>query len=360
MIRSTILQAAFASGIGLLGSAIALSTPDSPQNAPLAEVPSAANEIVVIGKRPPRCRPLASDPQDAVDLSSPPQARSVAIQRDPATGDFELVQDTFPMLGPDTWQRAGAGLDEFVFRAPDNGDPVCIGRKRWGGGSAQLRRAFSAEAFRGHYVVLSAYVAARNASEVEMWVVAGANNPRKLDYERLNRDIVAGGFKPVRIKGDYRWRQVNLLMGPVPCMATQISYGIQLAGRGDVWLADPQFVIVPEEKLSPSMRGLPYGEQMLATDPICRFMNREGPLFVRTPATDDQPAGRRKLRYGAPIYPGMVLYGHEEEGDAIAYDGGLLPGWSNSDPAPRPSRAQMAGQRTASSLASPLCCTCEG
>ena len=115
MIRSTILQAAFASGIGLLGSAIALSTPDSPQNAPLAEVPSAANEIVVIGKRPPRCRPLASDPQDAVDLSSPPQARSVAIQRDPATGDFELVQDTFPMLGPDTWQRAGAGLDEFAY-----------------------------------------------------------------------------------------------------------------------------------------------------------------------------------------------------------------------------------------------------
>ncbi len=289
--------------------ALLLATPllaaPSPQSSPAAktgEAPAAEDDIVVTGSVP-RCRPRPDDPQDAADLSVGIGGRNQQlVWHDPRTDRYALVPDHFPTADPARWQRAGVRLRDFVFRVPDDGEKVCIGaRSRFGGGKAQLRRAFAARPHWGKYMILTADVAARKAGRVDMWIVAGAEDPRPITDRTLGRDIVAGGFSHVPISGNFAWKRVRFLIGPLPCMAAQISYGIQLQDGGDAWLARPRFVEVPEDSLSPSMRRLPHGAAMLRDDPICRYRLAGAPLYAL------RAGSYAKLKAGDPLYPGMVL-----------------------------------------------------
>lgn len=222
------------------------------------------------------------------------------IRIDPATGRYALFPDDYPTGTRDEWQRDGTGLDKFVFRTPQDDSPGCIGaHSRDWTRFAQLRRAFPARPLWGKYVILTASVAARKAGQVDMWIAAGAPT---LPGKSPGNNIVAGGPKRVPLKGNYEWRTVNFLMGPIPCMANQVSYGITLRGGGDVWLSNPQFVEVPEASFSTSMRERLHGDAMLESDPICRhYTNRE--TLWRKSGEDFLPVAP-----GTDLVAGAVLF----------------------------------------------------
>jgi hypothetical protein len=171
-------------------------------------------------------------------------------------------------------------------------------------------------------MILTADVAAREAGGVDMWIAAGAEDPRPIDDANLGRDIVAGGFKPVPISGDFAWKRVRFLIGPISCMAAQISYGIQLQDGGDAWLARPRFVEVPEQRLSPSMRRVLHGAAMLRSDPICRYRLQNAPLYIFQ--------GKRAvlLPPGSPVYPGMRISAPQPDGSlrGVNYRARFAPG----------------------------------
>lgn len=273
-------------------------------------------EAIVVTGTVLRCWPRADDPQDAVDLGASTGTRHrQLIWRDAAAARYALVPDHFPTAAPTLWQRAGVRLKDFVFRVPEDGEKVCIGaRSRLGGDVAQLRRGFDARPYWGKYMILTADVAARKAGRVDMWIAAGAEDPRPIDDANLGRDIVAGGFKQVPISGDFAWKRVRFLIGPMPCMAAQISYGIQLQDGGDAWLARPRFNEVPEEQLSPSMRRVLHGAAMLRSDPICRYRLQNAPLYTFR--------GKRAvlLAPGSPVYPGMRISARQPNGSLSGVD----------------------------------------
>lgn len=250
------------------------------------------SDIIVVGI-PPRCRPLAGDPQDAVDLHGASANSAQTIRIDPATGRYVLVEDDFPTTGPEIWQRAGTRLDNFVFRAGPTSRTACIGMNKgaWSG-LAQLRRQFAAKPAWGSYVMLSTRIATRKAGRVDVWIAAGANHDWQDRTPDARLTTMGGGFKQVPLTGDYRWQEANFLIGPIPCSAAAISYGIQLQGGGDVWLSDPHFVVVPEASLSPTMRRASHGQAMLTSNPICRHFLKGEPLWRRSgggfvPASDN-------------------------------------------------------------------------
>lgn len=300
----------------LLSAALMLAggaCPSAAQNATDEVVPAASrasDDIVVVGVAP-RCRERSGDPQDAVDVSSAliDGRLQQTIRQDPASGRYALTPDDFSISSPLVWQRAGTHIRNFIFRTPIDAEPICIGaRKQFVSGIGQLRRAFDAKPFWGKYMILTAAVSARRAGRVDMWIAAGANDPRPRGDRDTGRDIVAGGFKHVPITGDYRWRQVNFLIGPIPCMAASISYGVQLQGGGDVWVANPHFVEVPEEKLSTSMRKVRHGGEMLRQDPICRHQLQGMELWT---VRGSIPT---KVKSDAPLYPGLLLLNKVEGG----------------------------------------------
>lgn len=264
-------------------------------------IATAQPDVVVVGV-PPRCRPLPGDPQDAVDLHGAAAKDAQTIRIDPTTGRYVLVADDFPTTGPDVWQRAGTRLGNFVFRARPTSRTACIGMKNgaWSG-VAQLRRQFAARPVWGSYVMLSTRIATRKAGRVDVWIAAGANHDWRGQAPDHRQTMMGGGFKSVPLTGDYRWREANFLIGPVPCSAAAISYGVQLQGGGDVWLSDPHFVVVPETSLSPTMRGVPHGAAMLAGNPICRhFLN--GEQLWRRSNSVIIPAGDNDILANAALY----------------------------------------------------------
>ncbi|MET3710153.1 hypothetical protein ABIC65_000833 [Sphingomonas trueperi] len=306
--------------VPLLGA----STLQSSQTRQTMAPPDIADDEIVVTGTVPRCWPRTDDPQDAVDrdAGTGPRGRQL-IWRDVTKQRYALVPDHFPTADPMLWQRAGVRLKDFVFRVPEDGEKVCIGaRNRFGGGVAQLRRGFDASPYWGRYMILTANVAARKAGRVDMWIAAGAEDPRPIDHANLGRDIVAGGFKQVPISGDFAWKRVRFLIGPIPCMAAQISYGIQLQDGGDAWMARPRFVEVPEERLSPSMRRVLHGAAMLWADPICRYQLQNAPLYTFE--------GKRPvlLAPGSPVYPRMRISAPQPNGAlrGVDYRARFAPG----------------------------------
>jgi len=231
-------------------------------------------EIVVRGY-PPHCHPRTGDPQDEVDLSAAaaaPQQQQV-IRVDPVTGKLGLFPDDYPPTAPDVWQRSGTRMNEYVFRVPPDANPLCIGsRNRLSAGVVQLRRAFEARPYWGKVMRFTAYVATRKVGEVSFWIASGTGQYKVGRKVKLGSNIIISGhFPPTPIRGDHEWMPISYTIGPLPCGGTQISYGVTLAGGGDVWLYQPRFEEVSAREIS---RHLLHGKAFLRRDPICRhFLN---------------------------------------------------------------------------------------
>lgn len=236
--------------------------------APTAPQPD-ASEIVVHGY-PPHCHPRLGDPQDDVDLSAAiasPQQQQV-IRADPATGKLGLFPDDYPP-GGDAWQRDGKRLNDYVFRVPTDGNPLCIGsRARVSAGLAQLRRAIDARPYWGKVMRFTAYVATRHVAGVSFWIASGAGQYEVGRKVKLGSNILLSGHFPSQpLQGNHEWMPISYTIGPFPCGGSQISYGVTLEGGGDVWLYQPKFEEVPDSALPRYPR---HGKAYLKDDPICR------------------------------------------------------------------------------------------
>jgi hypothetical protein len=191
-----------------------------------------AEEVVVTA--PPHCRRRPGDPADLVPVS-----KGITNQRviaPGANGALEWRRDDEPLLGPAVWQRAGNAIGDYRYRTPGDGTPLCIGAlldhpNGWG----QLRQIVAAEAMRGKYLHFSALVATRQADEVRFWLAAG---------DAKNQRGIGGDTHTQPIFGTHGWRQVDLVIGPVPKFANHVSYGFLLYGGGDVWLNAPRLEVL--------------------------------------------------------------------------------------------------------------------
>lgn len=200
-------------------------------------------DIVVVGKRgnrsgpspktPPRCVRRPGDPVDRVQVGSGrTDQRVIAPDK---RGVLRWQVDREQVSGPDTWQRAGNGIGQYVFRVPENGDPMCIGAavaspSGWG----QLRQIVkTTPAMIGRYLHFSAIVAARDAEEVRFWLAAGGYGGR----------VMGGDAHRNPLHGTFGWQQLDVIVGPVPYGADHVSYGFLLWGKGDVWLSDPKLEV---------------------------------------------------------------------------------------------------------------------
>lgn len=211
-----------------------------------AEEP-ALPEIVVVG-RIPRCRPAPGDPLDSVDLvAAAAQSRQQVIKRDPATGAMGVFPDDDPVTGPGVWQRAGVRMDQYVFRVPLDGKPLCIGaRSKKSPGWGQLRQVVDATPYHGKTVRVTMWAASREAGRVWFWVASGREAKEgKLPKVSRQADMAAesGSFE---FRGSRRWTPVSLTMGPVRCDQEKLSFGFLLDGPGDLWIYQPELQVIGE------------------------------------------------------------------------------------------------------------------
>jgi hypothetical protein len=193
---------------------------------------------IVVNGRARHCRRLAGDPLNAVNANPPPGPRRESEIVPVGNGRFAFEQNMETVTGSDFWQRAGTGIDHYIFRAPPNGSPMCIGaRGPDPEGFAQFRRIVDVAPYRGKRVRFTAWVASGNARLVRFWLAAGT--ARRL-YNGGNTNNQPWG-------GDHGWTPVLLEMGPVADGAAHISYGFLLYGQGDVWVYHPRLEIVTDE-----------------------------------------------------------------------------------------------------------------
>jgi hypothetical protein len=183
------------------------------------------------------CRKLRNEPLDQVDARPRGEKRKQSVIGTNAKGQLALRGDDHPITGPDYWQRAGTGIDQYVFRATYDGKPICIGGERNGHlGYGQLRRVLDAAPLRGRRVRFSAQVATRQASMVRFWLAAGNTD---------GRVYLGGNTNNFDLKGTHGWTPVTFEVGPVPSRSVMLSYGFLLHGRGDVWLRDVKLEVLP-------------------------------------------------------------------------------------------------------------------
>jgi len=232
-----------------------------------AQTHALPDELVING-RLPHCHMRPGDPLDAVDLSGANASQQV-IRRDPATGKFGLFPDDYPLTDPQEWQRDGTHLDQFVFRVPADGSPMCIGsRQRSTLGVAQLRRSFPAKPYRGKVLRFTAFVATQRVVELRFWLAAGRGDYKVGRKVKLGSDIVAGDDSHTKpIVGSHGWMPISYTIGPIPCGATQISYGVTLDGGGDVWIYKAALEEVRDAGLP---KGLKHGKTFLDHNSSCR------------------------------------------------------------------------------------------
>lgn len=231
----------------LLGAAAPPSDPDDTnqtQEIVVTAVRPPVDEVVV--RAPPHCLRRSGDPADLV-----PVDHGITRQRVIAPGPdgaLEWRDDDEPLLGPAVWQRAGNAIGDYKYRAPTDGGPLCIGALRdhpngWG----QLRQIVAADDMHGKYLHFSAMVATRNADEVRFWLAAGS---------KKNQRSIGGDTHTQPIFGTHGWREVDLVIGPVPAFANHISYGFLLYGGGDVWLNTPKLEVL-DYKAARQLASLP-------------------------------------------------------------------------------------------------------
>ncbi|RYY26458.1 MAG: hypothetical protein EOP62_10000 [Sphingomonadales bacterium] len=208
-----------------------------------------ADEIVVSGVLPedqgivvtavPHCYGRDGDPFDTVAV--PHGVGENGVVAPDLRGVVRWRQDDQPILGPAIWQRTGNAIGDYRFRVPEEADkPICIGARLIAThGFASLRRIVPTTGMHGSYLRFSARVSTRDATMVRFYLVAGDT------HHRLGR---GGDTSTTPIYGTHGWRQVNMIMGPVPAYADHVSYGFLLQGRGDVWLSDAKLEVMTREE----------------------------------------------------------------------------------------------------------------
>jgi hypothetical protein len=218
------------------------------QTVPAAQTAQSTEEsepapLRVIG-RLPHCRPRAGDPLDSIDMApAAAETRQQVIKRDSATGAWGIFPDDDPVTGPGIWQRAGTRMDQYLFRVPEDGSPMCIGARSNGPhGWGQLRQEVDARPYRGKIVRVTMWVASQKAGRIWFWVASGRQTKRK-PGKTPGRADMATETGNLEFRGSHPWTPVSLTMGPVRCDQEKISFGVMLDGPGDLWIYKPELEV---------------------------------------------------------------------------------------------------------------------
>jgi hypothetical protein len=224
----------------LVAALLLLPFPASAQDKVDLNAPPEGEEaaILVVGKLP-RCRAISSDPLEAADYSRAGGGRQV-LKPDPKTGELGFFRDDDPITAAGAWDRAGSWLGDYVYRAPRDGTPLCIGSNaRRPRGWGQLRRVLDAKPTHGKYVRFTAFVATNRSDEVRFWLAAGDSHRVYQGGDTSNQPLwgTHGG-----------WIPVSITLGPIARSATKVSYGFLLMGKGIVWVHQPKVEILDAVK----------------------------------------------------------------------------------------------------------------
>ncbi|WP_448660382.1 hypothetical protein ACPVPU_07685 [Sphingomonas sp. CJ99] len=250
-------------GLILVGLAVPFATPRSvaqvatpgPDDGPDIVVDAVAG--IVVNGRVRRCTPLRDDPANGVDVYSGGNGSSLMTLVPGKSGGFAFVPNAEQVTGPDYWQRTGIGLHRYVFRAPADGSPMCIGARSGGGNHAAFRRIVDAAPYRGQRVRFTLWVATRAVDQVNFWAAAGnawqqpepsgaPDAAARPEPAKRARRLLNGGnsnFRP--FAGSRGWTPVMVEIGPIAPDADHVSYGFALVGDGDVWAHRPMIEPVP-------------------------------------------------------------------------------------------------------------------
>jgi hypothetical protein len=203
------------------------------------------NPPILVNGRLPRCHPRPGDPLDSVDMApAAAEARQQVIKRDPATGAWGILPDDDPVTGLGVWQRAGTRMDQYVFRVPEDGMPMCIGARSDGPhGWGQLRQEIDAAPYRGKTVRVTMWAATQKAGRVWFWVASGRQAKRK-PGKTPGRADMATETGNLEFRGSHTWTPISLTMGPVRCDQEKISFGVMLDGPGDLWIYKPELEVI--------------------------------------------------------------------------------------------------------------------
>lgn len=204
--------------IGLL--LVAAAVPDA------VAPPAASDDVVVRAQIPPHCHPRSGDPLDAI-TNIPDGWVTLHRKRD---GSVTIAQDGLHFeADPESWQRSGTGMSNYVFRAPTDGSPLCIGsRMDRASGGVQLRRVLDPRDFRGRHIRFTAFAASRDAKWVSFWVNGGGGMKQ---------------FAHVGWNGTHGWTPVTIDV-QVSDRFPMAAYGFALSGGGDVWVYQPRIDII--------------------------------------------------------------------------------------------------------------------
>lgn len=232
MLRAT------ASWLALLIPAVALAQDMTSQS----DVVVTGQRDVIVNGRTRACRPLPDDPADRVSMTQSmgglgKQSEIVRL----ANGRYIFHEaDEDSITGPDFWARTGTGFDQYVYRVPTDGRPMCIGASApdlhtW----AQLRRVVDAKPYWGKRIRFTLWVATGDARLVRFWLVSASRSPLR-GYRGDNTNFHPWG-------GSHGWTPVMLEIGPVSPHDDHISYGFLLLGHGSVWAYQPRLEVVDDE-----------------------------------------------------------------------------------------------------------------
>ncbi len=192
-----------------------------------------AREPIIVNGAIPHCHRRPGDPFDAVNVRNPANWNQVIVAD--SKGRFRLTQDFDPVTGPVAWQRAGTGINSYVFRVPTDDTPLCMGSRGAPDRSfAQLRRVLDATPFHRKFVRFTAFVAAQPRIHIRSWLAATPAGR----YE-----ILQGDLQSQPMDGTGRWEPMSITIGPIPTAAGRISYGFLLQGAGDLWITQAKIEV---------------------------------------------------------------------------------------------------------------------
>ena len=164
-----------------------------------------------------------------------------------------LSQDNYPLVSvpqthnrdiPSGWLLGGSNPQDYAVG-------VDLGEQVSGYASAYLKATssnpvgfvtlmqnFKANNYRGQRIKLSAYVKTRYIGGwAGMWMRVNDTNGKPLSFDDMrNRPLI----------GSSEWNEIDIVLD-VPPISDEVSFGILLQGRGQIWIDNVKFTIVNKD-----------------------------------------------------------------------------------------------------------------
>ncbi|HHV53911.1 MAG TPA: sigma-70 family RNA polymerase sigma factor [Firmicutes bacterium] len=188
---------------------------------------------------------LPCQPGDAINVAARAGA-PVYVARELINAAGPTVKEGVTSLDelPKGWFAAGShpkdysmGVDKHVTH---EGNPSGYIRSKVSepAGFGTMMQTFKADAFRGRRLRLSGYLKSENVEGwAGLWMRVDGPQRNTLSFDNMsNRPIV----------GTTGWTKYSLVLD-VPESSLNIAFGILLAGRGQVWVAELQFDVVGDD-----------------------------------------------------------------------------------------------------------------